>query len=292
MTNFVVPIPPSYDSNQKFSKIGVFSYLDYLQASSASVVMTTAGTSQFGLLDLDEIRTLNNCVVEYAGKKIIGLPQLPNINIGKFVESSLSDDKTYFMGLYPDRFYDNKTIIDYFSGIRDHTANPIYVHGMFMRAGRGGHWNFTSDVLSELFDKKIIIGIKEENSDLLQAYNVIRDLPKDLDVIVAGGSMRRHQFLRSAGANAFLSGVGSIFPAIERSYCSKIDNSWGDVDVELDTESILFSVFNRHGWHRSLRIALSQLQSGYFYDRMPWPSREASVVEDIKKVLKEIQHGN
>ena len=38
---------------------------------------------------------------------------------------------------------------------------------MFMRAGRGGQWNFTSDVLCELFEKDVVVGIKEEHSDSL-----------------------------------------------------------------------------------------------------------------------------
>jgi len=287
MTTSVIPIPPSYNENEKLCIKDTQSYLHFLESENVQTVMTTAGTSQFGLLDTNEILDFNRSVSEFKGTKILGVPQIPTINLKQFISNSDCDDNTFFMGLYPDRFYDKKTIIEYFSRIRDYTKNPIYVHGMFMRAGRGGQWNFTSEVLCELFDKDIIIGIKEEHSDLSQAYNLVVNLPAELDVIVAGGSMRRHQFLNSAGANSFLSGVGNMIPSIENEYCRKIDCGL-DVQSELDIESKLFSVFNKHGWHQSLRIALSLLQLCCFSDRMPWPTREESIVNDIENVLKGI----
>ena len=288
-TTNVVPIPPSYSDQGEFSSDDTMRYLKYLETNGVSTFMTTAGTSQYNLLSLSEIQELNSCVLSCSGKKIIGLPACSSLAARSFIDNMGSGhENTYYMGLYPDRFYDNETVIDYFSRIRDFTEKPIYVHGMFMRAGRGGQWNFTSDVLCELFEKNVVVGIKEEHSDLAQSYNMILNLPKEMDVIVAGGSMRRHQFLRTAGANSFLAGVGNLYPEIESDYCKRID-AGDDITDLIEKESALFSVFNKHGWHRSLRIGISGLQLGCFYDRMPWPSRDESVVEDILNVLEEIK---
>ncbi len=288
-TTNVVPIPPSYSANGKFSYEDTVSYLKHLETHDVSTYMTTAGTSQYNLLSSSEIQEFNSCVLSFSGKKIIGIPALSTIEACSFIDSMGSGHKdTHYMGLYPDRFYDKKTIIDYFSSIRDKCDAPLYVHGMFMRAGRGGQWNFTSDVLSELFEKNVITGIKEEHSDLAQSYNMILGLPDEMDVIVAGGSMRRHQFLRTAGANSFLAGIGNLYPEVEADYCKRID-AGEDITELIEKESTLFSVFNKHGWHRSLRIGISELQLGCFYDRMPWPSRDEFVVEDILNVLEEIK---
>ena len=285
MTDFVVPIPPSYNKKQELCLSDIKKYVNFLDTSNVSTVMTTAGTSQYNLLsDLDIIK-LNSVVSSFPRKVIVGLPAKSIVEVKKFISIQneyLNSDNFHYMGLYPDRFYDNQTVVDYFSTLVDHIGSPIYVHGMFMRAGRGGQWNFTADVLNELFEKNLIVGIKEEHSDLAASYNMIRNLHPDLDVIVAGGSMRRHQFLRNAGANSFLSGVGNLFPEIEQEYCD------GKIEESIEKENELFSVFNRHGWHRSLRIALSLLKLGCSYDRMPWPSRDDSVVQDISDVLKRI----
>ena len=49
--------------------------------------------------------------------------------------------------------------------------------------------------------------MKEENSSLAASFGFVDDIrgfSESFDIIVAGGSMRRHQFLANAGANSFL----------------------------------------------------------------------------------------
>mgnify|MGYP003150634107 CR=1 FL=1 len=286
MNNFVVPIPPSYDKDQDLYWEDTENYINYLDKEGVTTVMTTAGTSQYNLLSQPEIIELNRCVSSFSRKKILGLPPLPQLHLTKFIDSQrsvLGDvPNTHFMALYADRFYDNQSIVDYFSSVVDIVGSPIYIHSMFMRSGRGGHWNYTSDILNELFERNLVIGIKEEYNDVMAAYNFILDLPRDMDIIVAGGSMRRHQFLKNAGAKSFLSGVGNLFPQIERDYFR------GKEESSVEKENELFSVFNKHGWHRSLRIALSLMDLGCNFDRMPWPNRDNHIVEEIKKVLIKI----
>tara|TARA_R100000152_G_C6764867_1_gene189559 strand:- start:377 stop:1243 length:867 start_codon:yes stop_codon:yes gene_type:complete len=286
----VIPIPPSYNKDESLCLKDTAKYLKFLEKYrcpkgwGTRTIMTTAGTSQFNLLDQNEIRSFNECVSDFDGKVILGLPPLSLNQVIKFIKNSRSNNFSNWMALYPDRYYDDESIIDYFKRIREHTNSPIYLHGMFARSGYGGHWNYTSDILNKLWEDKVICGIKEEHSELQKSYNVLQKLPFELDIIVAGGSMRRHQFLRSAGANSFLAGIGNLFPRIEERYVQGIS-----MDHCLEQESKLFSVFGKHGWHRSLRIALSLLDLGCHYDRMPYPKRKKEVVDDIKKVLEQIK---
>ena len=247
--------------------------------------MTTAGTSQFNLLSIEEIKELNSCVCDFSGKKIIGLPPLSLVKVIEFVKSCTESEDSHWMALYPDRYYDDDSIVEYFLRIREHTSKPIYVHGMFTRSGYGGTWNYTADVLNKLCDQNVICGIKEEHSDLSKSFNVLNKCPRDLDVIVAGGSMRRHQFLKNAGANSFLAGIGNIFPHIEQKYCDEVD-----VDKCLQQEAMLFDTFGKYGWHRSLRIGLALKHLCCYNDRMPYPKRDAKVVNAIKKVLEKISN--
>ena len=53
---------------------------------------------------------------------------------------------------------------------------------------------------------------------------------------------------------------------------------------------MLFDVFNKHGWHVCLRIGLSYLGIYQAYDRMPWPKRNDAIVDDVNKVLSEIEN--
>jgi len=281
----VIPVPPSYDEDESLCLTDTTKYLSFLQDHRCSTVMTTAGTSQFNLLSQDEIRSLNNCVSSFEGKVILGLPPLPLNQVIEFVKNSKECNNSHWMALYPDRYYDNESIIDYFKHIREHSDKRIYVHGMFTRSGYGGTWNYTSDVLNQLCEEDIICGIKEEHSELQKSYDVLRELPTELDVIVAGGSMRRHQFLRSSGANSFLAGIGNMFPTIEEKYAQGID-----VHNCINKESKLFSVFGKYGWHRSLRIGLACLGLGCYNDRRPYPQRHIHVVQAIEKIIRELSH--
>ena len=58
-SDFVVPIPPSYNQNEEMMLGDVETYVKFLENSNVSTVMTTAGTSQYNLLSDDEIMSLN-----------------------------------------------------------------------------------------------------------------------------------------------------------------------------------------------------------------------------------------
>ena len=176
-----------------------------------------------------------------------------------------------------------KKFLNYFSEIRNNTSSKIYIHGKTIRNATGGTWNYNSSVINDLFDDEVLIGIKEEHPNLLKSYDFVSELNKDIDVIVAGGSMRRYEYLRSAGANSFLSGVGNLFPKIEQSY---ID---GEKDCALEKEKKLFSVFMKNGWHKSLRIGLKYLNLTCYNDRKPWPETTKEELNQVSKVIEEIR---
>ena len=290
-TKFVVAIPPSFDYEEKLECASTINYLNYLHEHGASIIMSTAGTSQFNLLTLDEIHEFNQILVEnFKGKCILGVPALSTKAAIDFIERA---EKEYMqpnanlMFLYPERYYNEETIFSHFMKLRSYSSQPFYIHGMVMRSGYGGTWDMNANVLTTLYKAEGIIGIKEENSNFKKSYDFVKALPKEMDVIVAGGSMRRHQYLKSAGANAFLSGVGNLFPQIEAKYCEKIDLD-KNVAHELDIESTMFDTFMKHGWHRSLRTALRLLDLTCVNDRMPWPRADSKVDLLVAKTIQEI----
>ena len=61
-----------------------------------------------------------------------------------------------------------------------------------------------------------------------------------------------------------------------------------DIDMCLNLESKLFSVFGKYGWHRSLRIGLACLGLGCYNDRRPYPKRHDDVVQAIEKIIQEL----
>ena len=134
-----------------------------------------------------------------------------------------------------------------------------------------------------MYDLGVLCGIKEEHSSLAKSYDFVSDLNPEIDVIVAGGSMRRYEYLRSAGANSFLAGVGNLFPEVEQSYLD------GHRDLAINIEKKMFSVFMKYGWHKSLRIALKYMKLTCYYNRNPWPSNTTHEESEIAKIVEEIR---
>lgn len=287
MTKTVIPIPPSYYKDESVNVDDTLRYLNFLNTSGIETVMTTAGTSQFNLLTIDEIHLLNRTVCSgYGQNKIIGVPPLSLRDTEKFIDvaNGYKDTKTNYLILYPDRHYDNKTIMQFFYQLKKTTDVDFYLHSMGLRSGVGGYWEYESEFVKNLFECGLIVGIKEEYSDIKQAFGFVNGLPKDLDVIAAGGSMRRHNFLKIAGANSFLGGIGNLFPKIELEYCKKQN------EHSLVLEKKLFDVFMKFGWHRALRMGLSYLGLGCDYDRMPWPIRDIVCEQLIVNCIEEIRN--
>ena len=283
----VVAIPPDYKKNQSLNLKSSQNYLKYLDEHNVDTVMTTAGTSHFNLLNNNEIHELNKTVVaSFSGKKIIGVPILSLNQTKEFVKiaNNYLDEDSNLMILYPDRFYNDDVVERYLESIARLCENRVYIHGKTLRRATGGLWDYESQVVNNLFDKGLLKGIKEEHSQLEKSYNFISDLNSEIDVIVAGGSMRRFEFLRSAGANSFLSGVGNLFPEVEQEY---ID---GDKKKPLEIEKKMFKAFMRYGWHKSLRIALNYLDLTCYNNREPWPVTTEKEQIEITKVIEEIRY--
>jgi dihydrodipicolinate synthase/N-acetylneuraminate lyase len=112
----VYPIPPSFNTDEDLEVESTIKYLNYLKERGAKTVMTTAGTSQFNLLNNEEIRKLNSTVSEFKGNKILGLPPLSTLHLKKEIEllnnKNLSD--TYILILFPERYYDDEQVINFF----------------------------------------------------------------------------------------------------------------------------------------------------------------------------------
>ena len=88
-TRTVVAIPAAYKEDQSLDLESTRKYVEYLDSQSVGTVMTTAGTSHFNLLSIDEVHRLNESVVKsFSGQKIIGVPALSLCMAKEFVKTA------------------------------------------------------------------------------------------------------------------------------------------------------------------------------------------------------------
>ena len=295
----VYPIPPSFNQDEELELTSTIKYLDYISREGGKIVMTTAGTSQYNLLSTDEVRSLNICVVEcFKEQKILGLPALSLKHIKEeieFLNTFILDqerDKVSLLILFPERYYDDQQIVDYFAEICELSNFPILVHGNMLKKGMGGTYEYSKPLLEELSKLDGFIGMKEEAENMMHSTNHI---PEDkLEVIVAGGSMRRFWCLEPHGATTYLAGLGSFYPRWEELFYSNYLENTSDsycicVQIIQNKETPLFDVFMTVGWHLSMRTALKHL--GFVKsDRKPFkqPNKEteAKIIHTIESYEK------
>jgi len=294
--NVVLPIPPSYHKDGSLDKAETSKYVQWLDKSGVKCIMTTAGTSQFNLLSEADISALNRiCYYDFDGYKILGIPPLSLQRTLDFIRASFISDtnfldeypKTCLLIMYPERYYGNDNIIDFFYKIADESPLPIMIHGMFMRHATGGTYDYTAELINQILKHDNIIGIKEETSELNKAYNVCMDVNTDDNVVVAaGGSMRRFNALSPTGIQTWLGGVSNMFPDVELAFRQDTTR----MELIQDFENPMFKLFMAIGWHRAMRYAMGVLGLGCKIQAKPFPyatKHQDKCIDDLLGVLKE-----
>ena len=257
--------------------------------------MTTAGTSQYNLLKIEEVRSLNLCVINnFEGEKILGLPPLSLRHIKEEIElmntlcASEDPNKISLLILFPERYYDDEQIVEYFEEICKVSKFNVLVHGNLLRKGMGGTYEYSKPLLNKLSNIDGFIGMKEEASNLMHSTT---NLPKEgFEVIVAGGSMKRFWGLCPHGATTYLTGVGSFFPKLEELFFSNYKNHNINECLSIinKIETPLFETFMSSGWHLSMRTALKEL--GFINsDRKPFKQPTKETKEKIINTLNKIK---
>ena len=290
----VFPIPPAYNKNGELDVDAIKKYINYLYVNGVKVIMTTAGTSQFNLLTVEDILKLNEICGKFDGLSILGIPALSEKEAAKFINkmNKLELSNTSLMLLYPDRYYNDESLLTYFNNLANLSDYTCFIHGMFMRKGTGGTYNFTAELINKISLHENIVGMKEETNDVGLAYNICKDINKDnFIVIAAGGSMKRFLSLHSTGVQTFLTGIGNILPKLDMEFHTRLTN--GDLYEAYymvnEFENLFFDVFMKYGWHLSLREGLYWENHYEPNTKLPFPRGTKEMINDIKNIIEEMK---
>jgi len=296
----VYPIMPSFNQSGGLDLKETEKYIHYLEKGGAKCLMTTAGTSQFNLLSNEEIYLLNESCCRHPGKSILGISPLnlekTRMEIDFLASSHLIGERenTAILLFFPERYYNNRSIVEYFHECASLSPFPVLIHGMPMKRASGGQYEYSFDLVKEIYQHPNIVGMKEESSSFDVAFDLISKIKndnRDFITIVAGKSQRRFLSLYPAGATTFLSGLGSIHPRFDEDFYDLIKESrYPEAIMITNTyETPLFDQFMGLGWHMALREALKQKGLGCAFNRHPFPTpteQESRIVSNVLFYLR------
>ena len=109
-------------------------------------------------MNRDEVFSLNfECAYNFEGKKILGLKDCSQIREDIKTYNDHDYEKTALMFTYPERYYDDKTIAEYFFELADLSQYPVFIHCLAIRHGRGGTYYYTADLINKICSHENII---------------------------------------------------------------------------------------------------------------------------------------
>lgn len=292
----IYPVPPAFKDGILCPE-EIKKYLTYLYDNGAKTILVTAGTSRFNFLSDLELIKFNTLCSQFGGNVVLGIPPTSNVHAKNYIikinELASRDDVNVdgVLCFYPDRYYDDKSIVEYFNWLADELNVPVMVHGMPMRKASGGMWEYNTRIIEKIKRHPNIIGMKEESPTIDGAYEVCKSASSDFLVFPAGGSCRRFLLTHPRGAQTFLGGIGNIFPQIEEYFFNRFTN--GDVKeayrIVVDYEEPVFDVFKPIGWHKALQEALNYKGLLVTENRKPFSDITDEQKLDVHKVIDEIE---
>ena len=273
----VFPVPPAFDEPGNLDTESVISYTKHLCRNHARILMVTAGTSRLSLLNFKEIAALNQAVAQAAaGSDVLTIGGLPPFGSTKMVielaRKAVKDGCNALLIYYPDKFYSDDAVYEYYVRIALESDSPLMIHGVPFQHGRcRAMVPYSIDLCCKLAEIENVVGMKEEFGSEELRYKLATRLGQRIPLIVAGGSMRKYLGSTLYGIRSWLVGVGSFFPKIEQSFFDIVQS--GDYAAALEIvkhiEEPFFDIAMPIGWHVAMRSMLSILGLMPEYERKP-----------------------
>jgi len=289
----VIPLPTPFNADESVDHDSLRAYVNFLVDNGIPNVMTTVGTSRYNLMNAEEIKAVNETVVKAAdgkAKTIVANPPFGRqADAIDFAEHSRKIGADLFLAYYPERYYGDEYLLDFFGKVADAAGIGVLIHEMPMRNGLGGgSVQYPISTLHKLLDIPNVVGLKEEALDMAYSGSVVRELSDKAVIIGAGGGMSRYLRDYWSNAKAFLGGIGNFQPQVEIEFFEAMQGKQYDIAYSIvnQVEIPLFQKLVPFGWHPSLKAILALRGHMQAYERKPMKQTTEGERNKIDQILK------
>jgi len=294
----VYAVCPSFNADGSFDENGTESYVNYLIDKGAKIIMVTAGTSRFNLLEENEIKLLNEIVARSCKGRAVSI--VANQMIGstgsavRYAEHAQQIGADILLVYYPERHYHDDYVYDYFNNIAASSDVGLMIHAYPFRNARASAVktvDYSVDLCRRLASIDKMVGMKEEHGNTVHTYKLGTQAGDVMSFIVAGGSMRLFLSCALYNIQGFLTGVGNFVPAIEEDFYSHMINGNKEEALKLvtDIEEVFFTAAMPMGWHVAMKGALDILGLMPKHERSPLRSMNSEEEASLRTALRTMQ---
>lgn len=291
----VFPVPTPFDREGRVDYTGLEQYVNFLLEKNVQTLMVTVGTSRFDVLTVEEMKKVNETVVRAAEGRAVTIvttpPRGPTFQAVEFAEHAETVGADGILAVYPDRYYTDDSLYEFFKEIAGSCAIGVLIHLMPITAGRvgiGAKVHYSPELVERIAAVENMVGMKEESHDQGLVYKYNR-LFRDRFLIIGGaGGMRAYLTAYQWGQPAYLVGLGNVFPEIEMAFYSAL--SQGDNEgarrIVFENEGPFFDEAVNVGWHPALKEAMAITGIMEPWERSPMGRLKRDDRERILKALK------
>lgn len=293
VTGPVIPLPTPFNADEEVAYKDLAKYVRFLVDNGIKNLMTTVGTSRFNLLSFDEIKKVNETVVEAAAGEAVTIVANPTVGGTKmamdFAKHAETIGADFLLTYFPDRNYGNDNTLEFFKAVADAADVGILIHEMPMRNGLGGGAiQYSIPLLHSLLDIENVVGLKEESLNAAYSQLILKEIADKAVIIGAGGGMSRYLRDYWLGAKAFLGGIGNFYPKLELDFYDAMMAKEYETahKIVYEQENPYFSQVVPMGWHPSLKVALAVKELMPIYERRPMKQATENDMKYIRKILE------
>lgn len=294
----VFPVLALFNENDSLDEQGIADYVEFLISQNVKNIMCTVGTSRYDVLTTDEMMRVNQIVVEATAKRaatIVTTPSYGPTSLAiKFAQHAAKIGADAIIGVYPDRYYGDETIVDFFKAITASSDIGVMVHEMPIRAGRSTEApaaHYSPKLLESIFNIDGMVGLKEESGDPQLIEYINKTYSRKVAVVGGRGGMNAYKSATQFGQQSYLVGIGNFLPKLELDFADHIAK--GELDLAEKTinhiEKPFFDVTVKFGWHIALKAAMNIKGLCQPYERAPMRSLTSAENAELLSLMQKLE---
>ena len=293
-------ITPFKNEGKDIDYISLDNYIQYMYDGGAKIFYAMAFNTRYLLMNEEEILKVNECVIKKVKSfndkdtiTIVGDPLDCSTETSiKFAEHAKYHGADMISLIYRAYLFFDDHVFNHYNTIANSVDIPILVHEMPFMKGipkhQNGNWSI--DLLDRLADIPNVLAVKEDAKLDDYTKDIVDKISDRVAIVVSGNGLQQWSKV-SEKCQAWLSGVGNLFPKVEVDFYKYHLNNQQDKCKEIieNIEKPFFFVKDNYSWHLGIKSAMEHLNIMSKQERMPYQELDEEKHKHVGEIVKKIK---
>ena len=256
--------------------------------------MVASATSRFAQLTEEEIRLVNDVVVDQVGDRGLAIASTGIMGSTALhletVRHAESIGAKVIAAEYPWRFQSIDALAKYYEAMVEGTNKiEFLIHVTPGRSELGGQFRYDVESLKRICSIPRVVAMKEAAGDPVVSKAIRDNLVNDSSIIVAGRASESFLNTYKNGVHGYFVGTGNIVPKYSMEIYSLIKEGKHDEAAKIvaEHETKFLDKAKEFGWHAALKAGLHEMGIMSLTERPPMPPIPDEQRAELREIMKE-----